>query len=174
MAITLRYEKSSRSRSLVPSVFGFAFGVVALLIVVKLSFDAYRESEQAKWPAAVATITESTVLKSYRKGYEWHIETEVRYLVDGKELRSSIHSRVASSGDERDMYRWVSRHPPGTPLLIRYDPGHRDTIVPDTGDMPESGSQVPGDWQMFLIFSALSVTLMAIGHVLRRREAKDV
>jgi len=173
MAITLRYEKASGSWSLVPSVFGFAFGVVALLLIVKIRIDVYRENKQAKWPSVVATITQSTVRKSYHKGYEWHIETEVRYLVDGKEQTSSIHSRVASSGDEREMYQWASQHPPGTPLPIRYDPEHHDTVVPDARDMPETGSQVLGDWQMLLIFSVLSVTLIAIGRVLRGRREES-
>ena len=135
--------------------------------------DVYRENKQAQWPNVIATITQSNVLKTYRKGYEWQIETGVRYLVDGKEQTSSIHSRVASYGDEREMYRWTSQHPPGTPLPIRYDPDHHDTVVPDAGDMPETGSQVPGDWQMLLLFSALSATLIAIGRVLRSRQEES-
>jgi hypothetical protein len=154
-------------------VFGFAFGVVALLLIVKIPMDVYRENRQAQWPSVVATITQSNVRRTYRKGYEYRIEAEVRYLVDGKEQASIIHSRVASSGDEREMYRWVSQHPAGTPLPIRYDPDHHDTVVPDAGDMPETGSQVPGDWQMLLVFSALSVTLIAIGRVLRGRQEES-
>jgi uncharacterized protein DUF3592 len=174
MAITLRYEKASGSRSLVPSVFGFAFGFVALLLIVKTPIDVYRENKQAKWPSVVATITHSTVRKSYHKGFEWHIETEVRYLVDGKEQTSSIHSRVATSGDEREMYQWASQHPPGTPLPIRYNPEHHDTIMPDAGDMPETGSQVAGDLQMLLIFSVLSVALITIGRALRIRREESI
>jgi len=174
MAITLRYEKSSRSRSLVPSVFGFSFGVVALLLIVKTPIDVYRESQQAKWPSVVAIITNQTVRKTYSRGYQWHIETEVRYKVDGEELASSIHSRVGSSGEERDMYGWASQHSPGTSLPIRYDPQHHNTIVLDAGDMPESGSQVPGDMQMLLIFSVLSITLITIGRVLQCRQLKPV
>ena len=173
MAITLRYEKASRSRSLVTSVFGFSFGVVALLMIAKIPIDIYRESKQAKWPSSVAAITQSTVRKSYHRGFEWQIETEVRYTVDGEVLTSSIHSRVASSGEEQDMYRWASQHPPGTPLTIRYDPQHHNTVVLDAGDMPETGSQVPGDLRMLLIFSVLSVTLIAIGRVLRRRQEES-
>ena len=69
MAITLRYEKSSGSWSVVPSVFGFVFGVVALLLIAKIPIDVYRDNKQAKWPSVVATITQSTILKSYHKGY---------------------------------------------------------------------------------------------------------
>jgi hypothetical protein len=150
-------------------MFGFLFGVVALVMIVKTPIDVYRESQQAKWPSVVATITQQTVRRTYSRGYQWHIETEVRYTVDGEGLTSSIHSRVASSGEERDMYRWASQHPPGTPLPLRYDPQHHNMVVLDGGDMPESGSQVQGDLQMLLIFSVLSVTLITIGRVLQRR-----
>jgi hypothetical protein len=169
MAITLRYEKSTQSWSLVYLVFGFSFGLVALIMILKTPIDAYRESQQAKWPSVVATITQQTVRRTYSRGYQWHIETEVRYTVDGEELTSSIHSRVASSGEERDMYRWASQHPPGTPLPLRFDPQQHNMVVLDGGDMPQSGSQVPGDLQMLLIFLVLSVTLITIGRVLQRR-----
>ena len=168
MAITLRYEKSGQSRSLVYPMFGFLFAVVALVMIVKTPIDVYRENNQTKWTSVVATITQQTVRRTYSRGYQWHIETEVRYTVDGEEMTSSIHSRVASSGEERDMYRWVSQHPPGTLLPLRYDPQHHNMVVLDGGDMPESGSQVPGDLQLLLIFSVLSVTLITIGHLLQR------
>jgi hypothetical protein len=150
-------------------LFGFLFGLVAVVMIFKTPIDVYREGNQAKWPSVVATITQQTVRRTYSRGYQWHIETEVRYTVNGEELTSSIHSRVASSGEERDMYRWDSQHPPGSPLPLRYDPQHHNMVVLDGGDMPESGSQVPGDLQMLLIFSVLSVTLLAIGRVLQRR-----
>lgn len=174
MAITLRYEKSSRSRSLVYPVFGFSFGVVALLMIVKTPIDVYRENKQAKWPSVVATITQQTVRKGIdarNRSEVWHIESEVRYTVDGDTLTSNIRS--GNSGvttEQRAMRGWVSQHPPGTSLPIRYDPQHRSTVVLDAGDMPESGSQVPGDLKMLLIFSVLSVTLITIGRVLQRRQ----
>jgi hypothetical protein len=175
MAIALKYEKSSQSRSLVPSIFGYTFGVVVLLIIIRIPIDVYRESNQTKWPAVVATIKQQAVRKSYRRGGdEWHIETELRYTSDGEELTSSIRSRVGSFGEERDMYRWASQHQPGTPLPIRYDPEHHNIIVPEAGDMPETGSQVPGDLKMLLILSVLSVTLIAIGRALRRRQLKSL
>jgi Protein of unknown function (DUF3592) len=174
MAIPLRYEKSSRSRSLVYLVFGFSFGLVALIMILKTPIDAYRESQQAKWPSVVATITQQVVRKYSGRQDVWRIESEVRYSVDGEVLASSIHSGVGSSGEERDMYGWTSQHPPGTSLPIRYDPRHHNTVVLDAGDMPESGSEVPGDMLMLLSFSVLSITLITIGRVLQRRQPKPV
>ena len=169
MAITLRYEKSSRSRSLVYPVFGFAFGVVALVMIVKTPIDVYRESRQAKWPSVVATITQQVVRKYSGRHDVWRIESQLRYAVDGEKLTSDIHSRVGDFTELKAMREWASQHQPGTSLPIRYDPEHHNTVVLDAGDMPETGPQVADDLKMLLIFSVLSVTLVTIGRVLQRR-----
>jgi hypothetical protein len=171
LGITLRYEKSSRPAgyAIFASLLGYVFVFCSLVLIVKIPFDIVKESKQSNWPTAVATIEQRAVQRTYRRGYEWHIETEVRYTVDGEEMTSSIRSRVGSYGEEQGMYRWASQHPPGTPLPLRYDPQRHNMVVLDGGDMPESGSQVQGDLQMLLIFSVLSVTLITIGRVLQRR-----
>ena len=168
MAIALRLGKSGRSVGYV-SLLGFLFVLCTVVMIVKAPLDAHQENKHAKWPTVLAAIRQQTVRETYHRGYEWQIETEVRYTIDGEELTSSIHSRVASYGEERDMYRWASQHPPGTPLPLRYDPQHHNRVVPDGGDMPESGSQAPGDLQMLLIFSVLSVALLTIGRMRQRR-----
>jgi len=138
----------------------------------------HQESKQAKWPSVVATITQQSVRRTYSRGsgggYSWNIETEASYTVDGEELMSSIHSHPGSSDQEQNMYRWVSQHPPGTSLPIRYDPQHHDTVAPVPGDMPMSGSEVPGDLEGTLIFSVLSGTLLTIAHVVKPRQLKPV
>ena len=172
MAIALRLGKSGRPVGYV-SLLGFLFALCTLVMIVKAPSDAYQENKRAKWPTVLATIQQQTVRKTYHRGYEWQIETEVRYTVDDETLTSSIHSRVGYSGDEREMYRWASRHPPATSLPIRYDPQQHNTVVPDAGDMPETGPQVADDLKMLLIFSVLSVTLVTIGRVLQRRREES-
>jgi hypothetical protein len=179
MAITLRYEKSSRSRSVGFAGFlGFLFALCALAVVAKTTIDGYRESKQAKWPTVVATITQQTVrqaIDAKSRSAVWHIESEVRYTVDGETLTSNIHSRVSgNTTEQRAMRGWVSQHSPGTALPIRYDPQHHNIVVPDLGDMPETGPQVADDLKMLLLFSALSITFITIGRVLQRRQLKPV
>jgi hypothetical protein len=68
------------------------------------------------------------------------------------------------------MRRWASRHPPGTPLPIRYDPQHHNIVVPEAGDMPDSGPQALDDLKAVLLFSALAVILVILGRLLQRRQ----
>ncbi|MGA7793899.1 MAG: DUF3592 domain-containing protein [Candidatus Acidiferrales bacterium] len=170
MAITLRVEKAGRPpRTLI--IFAFFFALCALVMIVKTGIDAYRENKQAKWPSAIATIARVTVQKIPTGSHgEWYIESAVRYSVDGEELTSSTRSHGGALWEESSMRRWASRHPPGTPLAIRYDPQHHDNVVPEAGDMPESGPQAPDDLKAVLLFSALTVTLAIIGRILRRRQ----
>lgn len=67
------------------------------------------------------------------------------------------------------MRRWASQHQPGTSLPVRYDPQHRNKVVPDAGDMPESGTQVPDDQKMILIFLLPSVALITVSRMLQRQ-----
>ncbi|HEV2522717.1 MAG TPA: DUF3592 domain-containing protein [Candidatus Acidoferrales bacterium] len=155
------------------SVLGFLFALCTLVMTLKTAIDAYRENRQAGWPTAVATVKDQIVRKTYRRGGdEWHIETEVRYTIGGKELTSNIRSRVGSFGEERNMYRWTVQHPPGTSLPIRYDPEHHETVAPDAGDMPESEPQVPDDVKGTLLFLVLTIVFISIDRVLRRRQLK--
>jgi hypothetical protein len=147
-------------------------------MVVKIAIDAYQESEHAKWPSVVATITQQTVRKFIdpkNRSEVWRIESELRYTLNGEELTSNIHSRTAGSTELRAMRSWVSQHPPDTSLPVRYDPQHHDTAVPDAGDMPESGPQVLDDLKAILLFLLLSIACITIGRVLqRRREEKSM
>jgi hypothetical protein len=170
MTISLRYNKSGQKVTLAGwlRLIGFFLGVCALVAIVKTGINTYQESEHAKWPSVVATITQQTVRNIPAGSHgEWYIESVLRYSVDGEELTSSTHSGGGAFWEEFSMRRWASRHPPGTSLPIRYDPQHHNTIVPDAGDMPESGPQVSDDWKTILIFLLASIALVTTGRVLR-------
>jgi hypothetical protein len=170
MAITIKLEKSGRSIGYL-SVLGFLFLLCTLAMIVKIAVDTYRENKHAKWPGVVATITQQGVRQFMNGRHEaWRIESEVRYAVDGEELTSNIHSGIGNFLEERAMRRWAAQHPPGTSLPIRDDPDHYNIVVPETGDMPETGSQVPADLKAILIFSILSIILIIIGRSLQRRQ----
>jgi hypothetical protein len=159
---------------------GYFLGVCALVAIVKTAIDTYQENEHAKWPSVVATITQQTVrqafagkLNSSGTRYVWYIQSELRYSANGEELTSSIRSRVTESTEQRAMMRtWASQHQPGTSLPVRYDPLHHSTVVPDAGDMPESGLQAQDDLKLILIFLLPSTALMTFGRVLQRRQAR--
>jgi hypothetical protein len=144
--------------------------------MVKTGFDTYEESKHAKWPTVLATITQQSVRQAHARGrasasrYLWYIQGEVRYSVSGEAQTSSLRSRITYSAREGARMRmWVSRHPPGTSLLVRYDPQHHDISVPHGGDMPESGPQASDDLKLALIFLLPSIAFVAIGRALQRR-----
>ena len=187
MAVAIRIGKSERRVS-ISGVLGFLLGACALVAMVKTAIDTYQEGMQSKWPSVVATITNQSVVEAPSgRRKVWYILTELSYSVDGEPLASSIRSRVTYSTEERAAMReWASRHQPGTSLMVRYDPQHRDNVVPsmgsksgsdsgpnaekDTGDMPETGSQLLDDRNMFFIFFLSSISLIAISRVLQRRQ----
>lgn len=155
MAIGIKLEKSGGSPGFL-SVFGFFFSLVGMVMIVKTVIDAYRENRSANWPTAAATITQETLQKIHAGSRgEWYIELALRYTVDGKDVASRAHSLGGAPWEESSMRHWVSRHPPGTSLPIRYDPRKPNTVVLDARDMPESGPQVQGDLKAVLLFCPL-------------------
>jgi hypothetical protein len=173
MVITLKLEMSGRQFGHL-SILGFVFVLVTLIMIGKSAADAYQESRQANWPGVVATITQQVVRKYSGRQDVWRIESEVRYSVDRETLTSNIHSRVGDSTELRAMRNWASQHQPGTPLPVRYDPQHHNTVVPVAEDMPESGPQAPDDLIAVLIFLLLSLALITIGRVLQRKDLKPI
>lgn len=173
MTISLKYGKSGPvTFPFQLRVLGFLLGLCAIVVVVKTAIDTYQESKNAKWPSVIATITQQSIQQSFEGRYNtisvWHIESNLRYRIDGQEVTSSIRSRTSSS--ERSLMRgWASQHPPGTPLPVRYDPQHHKTVVPDGGDMPQSGPQAPDDLKMSLLFLLASIALVTAGRLLEPR-----
>jgi len=173
MAITIRFEKSKRSVGYL-RLLGYLFLLCALGMIIATIVDAYKEYKHANWPRVSATITLQTV-RHFMNGRKeaWRIESEVRYTVGAVEMRADLRSGIGNTLEETAVRRWAAQHPPGTSLLVRYDPQHYDTVVPDTaGDMPESGPQAPDDLKGLLLFLVLSVVCITMGRVLERRQLK--
>ena len=175
MDIQLRRVKPGQTPGTL-SLLGYFLVLCALVGMVKTGIDTYEESKHAKWPTVLATLTQQTVRQARPKGrasasrYLWYIQGEVRYNVAGEALTSNLRSRITYSEREAArMRRWVSHHPPGTSLLVRYDPQYHNIVVPDGGDMPESGPQTSDDLKLVLIFLLPSIAFVAIGRALQRR-----
>jgi hypothetical protein len=162
MTMTIRLEKSGRSMGYL-RVLGSLCILCALGTLVKTGIDIDQEKKHARWPSAVATITQRSV-REFMNGrdHAWRIDCQVRYTAGGKELTSDIHSGIGGFLDERAMRQWASQHPAGTPLPIRYDPGHYNIVVPDIGAMPETGTQVRSDVKAVLFFCIVSIILLTI------------
>lgn len=172
MAITIQVEKSKRSMGYL-KLLGYLFILCALVMIIATIVDAHKEYEHAKWPRVSATITEQTV-RHFMNGRKeaWRIESLVRYAVEGLEMTANVSSGIGNVLDEKAMRRWAAQHAPGTSLVVRYDPRHHDTVVPDTaGDMPESGPQARDDLKGILVFLILSAACMTISRLLERPKA---
>jgi len=153
---------------------GYLFILCALAMIIATIGDAYKEYKHAQWPRVSATITRQTI-RHFMNGRNeaWRIESEVRYTIEGLEMTANVSSGIGNVLDEKAMLRWAAQHPAGTSLVVRYDPGHHGTVVPDTaGDMPKSGPQAPDDMKGILLFLVLSGACITVGRLLERRPVK--
>jgi hypothetical protein len=173
MAITIGLEKSKRPVAYL-KLLGYFFILCALAMIIATIVDAYKEYKHAKWPRVSATITKQTVRHFMNGRHEaWRIESEVHYPVEGLEITANVSSGIGNVLDEKTIRRWTTQHPPGTSLIVRYDPEHHDSVVPDAAEnMPESGPQAPDDLKGIILSLVLSGACMTVGWLLERRLPK--
>ena len=64
------------------------------------------------------------------------------------------------------LEEWVDRHPPGTPMAVRYDPTKHNKVVLEATDMPRAGGpHTANNLKLLGFFAASSVLLLSIARV---------
>jgi hypothetical protein len=64
---------------------------------------------------------------------------------------------------------WVAEHPPGTPIVVHYNPAHHSKAVLVTTDMPRGGPQTPNNVKVLKLFAGSFVILLTIARITRPR-----
>ena len=91
--------------------------------------DGWREHAQENWPQATATIERCSLdpyvpLESASRTPVWHNGCRIGYRANASQIESKIHSRSASGwgGHTELMGQWVTNHPSGSTIVVRYNP----------------------------------------------------
>jgi hypothetical protein len=161
-------------------VTGFAtlfFGLCTVFLLVSTAVDAWREHAQKGWPQATATIAQCRIDLRHYNGPDdddptWWLECPVRFRVGPDEIKTTIHSghRSNPARDYPDlMNAWVSDHPDGSPIVVRYDPSDFRTAMPARDYMPNGSPRTGYDFRFLLVCSVAFISLLTITRLLLRR-----
>jgi Protein of unknown function (DUF3592) len=163
---------------------GLFAGLCSIFALVVTVAEGWQEHAQAHWPVATAHV-QSCGVDIYRRRTEtsW-IDCRISYLVDGsasgllrdEEIVSMVHSRSTPSPRRVIwqyppntiglMQEWVDQHPPGTPIVVHYDPANHKKAVLVVTDMPLGGPSTPGNLKLLGFFAGSCVVLLGIARVL--------
>lgn len=176
----------ARNRSPRDTVAGFMilFGIVTLITAVSLAVQAVTETRRrhdilTNWPTTNATIRRCDLrvhTPTIRRGdsYAYWVDCDVAYPVGGHDVTSQVSSSSIAAGRDGGVYTlhdwslvirypqqelraWMQRHPPGSWLEIRYDPGAPAKATFLGGDPLVDFDKVPGSLQGAALFGMITV-----------------
>ncbi len=158
---------------------GLFAGLCTIFALVATGIEAWQENSESKWPQTVAHVDRCYLHQSStRKRDRYYIDCRLSYRVGTEQLAAHVYSARVPSREVAQyppnqigpLEDWVSAHPPGTEMAVRFDPEKHSKIVLVATDMPRSGGpHIANDLKLLGFFAALSVALLALGRVGRRR-----
>lgn len=140
-----------RTQFLVPIAMIFLSGFVA----TALNWREHRQAQDAaRWPTAEATILSCSLrdLGPVEQG----VRLEYSYEVGGHRYVGTRYYRNDALDSDPELERFVDAHPPGTRLLVHYDPGDPAFAVVATRARRQSRIQY---WMGFVLMAGAVIAL---------------
>jgi hypothetical protein len=67
------------------------------------------------------------------------------------------------------LEEWVDEHPPGTPIVVHYDPADHTKVVLVATDMPRGGPRTPSNTKLLEFLAGGFLVLLTIARITRPR-----
>jgi hypothetical protein len=110
-----------------------------------------------------------------REGY--HIHCRLSYAVGAERNVTNVYSRDVPSRNVWQyppnqigpLEEWVDEHPPGTPIVVRYDPADHAKVVLVGANMPLVGPRTQNNVKLLEFLAASFLVLLMIARITRPR-----
>jgi len=138
---------------------------------------AWQEHAQKGWPLATARVEQCDLQPTSGEEHRLYIRCSLSYAAGAGEYVASVSSRDVPSREVwqyppnqmQPFVDWVNGHPPGTPILVRYNPGRHGKIVLVTDYPPGGGPQTPTNLKLLAVCAGSFVVLLAIAIIARQQ-----
>ena len=144
-------------------------------MLVVTAVEAWQDHVQAEWPETTARVDQCYLHQtSTGRRNQYYIDCRLSYAVGTEQVAAHVYSANAPSREVPQyppnqigpLEDWVDRHPPGTPIEVRYDPAKHNKVVLVASDMPRAGGPHPAnDLKLLGLFASLSVLLLSLARV---------
>jgi uncharacterized protein DUF3592 len=149
-------------------------GLCTVFVSVVTAAQAWQEHAQARWPEVTARVDECGLKRtSTGRGQRFYIRCRLNYAVGAEQHATKIFSASVPSPEVwqyphnqiAPFEEWVGEHPPGTPIVVRYDPTNHTKVVLATGYMPLGGARTPNNVKLLEFVSGSFLILLAIARI---------
>ena len=153
-------------------------GLCTLFASVVTVAQAWQEHVQARWPELTARVDECGLERTSSNGRrKFHIRCRLSYAVGAEQHATDIYSGNVPAPEIwqyppnqiAPFEEWVEEHPPGTPLVVRYDPTNHTKVVLETAYMPLGGARTPNNVKLLEFVAGGFLILLAIARITRPR-----
>ena len=154
-------------------------GLCTVFALVVTAAQAWRENTQERWPEVTAQV-DSCDLERTSNGEDWyHIRCGLSYVAGGEQNVTTVRSRDVPSSrvwqyprnQIGPLEQWIDEHPPGTQILVRYDPANHPEVL--TTDKLVGGPHTQGNIKVLKVCVGSFVILLAIARIARLHPPDD-
>jgi len=100
-------------------------GLCRIFALAVTAAQAWQEHAQERWPKVMAHVARTS-----NGPRRYHIRCRLSYAVGAEQNVTNVYSMNVPSPEVWQyppnqigpLEQWVDEHPPGTPILVRYDP----------------------------------------------------
>jgi hypothetical protein len=154
-------------------------GLCTIFASVVTAAQAWQEHAQARWPEVTARVDTCGLNKSstgQRHG-SYYISCRLSYAVGAEQNTTNVYSTKVPPPEVQQyppnqigpFEEWVDQHPPGTPIVVRYDPAHHTKVVLVADYMPRGGPHTPNNMKLLEFLAGGFLVLLAIARITRPR-----
>jgi hypothetical protein len=156
-------------------------GLSTIFAAVVTAGEAWQEHAQTRWPAVTASVDRCALEEaSTRQPARYHIRCRVRYTVGSEPHVASLYSMNVPSPQVWQYPRnqigpleaWVDRNPPGTPIVIHYNPANHAKVALVATDMPRGGPRTHNNVKLLEFFAGSFLALLVIARITRPRSLR--
>ena len=139
-------------------------GLCTLFISVVTIAQALQEQSQSHWPQATARVEKCALTQSstgrrqryyircrltYPDGFEQNAPTITSGYAPGREVWQYPPNQIAP------LENWIDDHPPGSPIVIRYDPNNHKQVLLTSNYMPPlGGPKTPNNVRLLTVVAS--------------------
>lgn len=153
-------------------------GLCTIFASVVTAVQAWQEHAQARWPEVTARVDDCGLSRtSTGRRDRFYIRCRLSYAVGAERNVAKIYSGSVPSADVGQyppnqiapFEKWVDEHPPGTPIVVRYDPANHTKVVLVANYMPRGGPRTPDNVKLLEFFAGSFLVLLTIARFRRPR-----
>lgn len=157
-------------------------GACTIFALIVTAAQAWQEHAQKSWPEVTAHVDTCRFQRNSSNGrHKLYIACRFIYAVGGEQNSTNMYSTYFPAPEVAQYPRnqmqpfeaWLDAHPPGTPVVLRYDPANHKKALIASDFMPRGAPRTPNNIKLLICFAASFAVLLTLVQFARPRTLRN-